>query len=55
MGLLILVTCALQYLHKKGTTNPNTDSSTTEESTESFTFNEIQKRTMQTKFCSALC
>ena len=55
MGLLLLVACALQYLHKRGTTDPNLDSSTIEELAESFSFSAIQKRTMQTRFCSNLC
>ena len=42
-------------MHKKGTTDPNTDSSTIEELTRSFSFIEIQKRTMHTIFCSVLC
>jgi hypothetical protein len=54
-GLLILVACALQYMHKKGTTDPNTDSATLEELPKSFSFGEIQKRTLQTRFCSVLC
>ena len=37
------------------TTNPNTNSSTIEELTESFSFSENQKRTLQTIFCSVLC
>jgi hypothetical protein len=35
-GLLVLVACTLQYLHKKGTSDPNADSSTIEELSESF-------------------
>jgi hypothetical protein len=54
-GLLVLVSCALQYMHKKGTTNPNADSSTIEEMAKIFSFSEIQKRTLQTRFCSVLC
>jgi hypothetical protein len=54
-GLLILVGCALQYKHKKRTTNPNAYSSTIEELTESFSSSEIKKRTLQTSFCSFLC
>ena len=49
-GLLVLVVCALQYLHKKGIADPNADSSTIKERAESFSFSEIQKRTLQTKF-----
>jgi len=54
-GLLVLVACALQYLHKTGTTDPITDLSTIEELAGSFSFREIQKRTLQTRFCSVLC
>ncbi len=45
-GLLVLVACALQYLHKKRTIDPNIDSSTIEELAESFSLSEIQKRTL---------
>ncbi len=55
MGLLVLAACAFLYMRKKGTIDPNTDSSTIEELSESFLFSEIQKRTVQTRFCSVLC
>ena len=55
MGLLVLAACAFLYMHKKGTIDPNTDSSTIEELSESFSFSEIQKRTVQTRLCSVLC
>ena len=45
-GILILVACALQYLHKRGDADPNADSSTIEELAKSFSFSEIQKRTL---------
>ena len=45
-GLLVLVACALQYLHKREDTYPCADSSTIEELAESFLFSEIQKRTL---------
>ena len=44
-GLLVLVACALQYLHKSGTTDPNTDLPTIEDMADSFSFSEIHKRT----------
>ncbi len=53
-GLLVLVACALQYMYTQRT-DPNADSSTIEELTNSFLFGEIQKRTMQTKFSSVIC
>jgi DNA-directed RNA polymerase subunit F len=40
-GLLALVACALQYLHKSGTTDPNTDPYAIEELAEIFSFSEI--------------
>jgi len=46
IGLLVLVVYALQYLHKSGTKDPNIDPSTVEDLVESFSFNEIQKKTM---------
>ena len=52
-GLLVLVACDLQYLHK-GSTYPIAYSSTMEELTKSFSFSEIQKRTVQTRFRSVL-
>ena len=54
-GLLVLVVCALQYLHKKRIIDPNAVSSTIEDLSESFSFGEIQKSTLQTRFCSVLC
>jgi hypothetical protein len=47
-GLLVLVACALQYLHKRGGGDPNANSSTIEELADSFSFGEIHKRTPQT-------
>jgi len=35
--------------------DPNVDSSTIEELADSFSFNEIQKRTLHTILCSVLC
>ena len=45
-GLLVMVACALQYLHKTGTTEPNTDPSTIEDLAGSFSFSGIHKRTI---------
>ena len=42
-------------MHKKGTIDTNTDPSTIEELAESFSFGEIQKRTLQNRLCSVLC
>ena len=53
-GLLVLVACGLHYQHKRADANPNTDFSTIEELVKSFSFSEIQKRTLQTKFCSVM-
>jgi len=55
IGLLVLVDCALQYLHKSGNTDPNTYPSTIEDVAESFSFSEIQKKTLRTRFCSVFC
>ena len=52
--MLVLVACALQYLHKSGTCAP-LDPSTIEEITDTFPFSEIRKRSLHTRFCSALC
>jgi len=54
-GLVVMVACALQYLHKTGTTDPNMDPPTIKDLTDNFSFNELLKRTMQTRFCSVLC
>ena len=54
-GLLVLVACALQYLHKKGDTEPNATSFTIEELAERLSLNEIQKRNLHTRFGSVLC
>ena len=40
---LVMVACALQYLHKSGATNPNTDPSTIEDLADNFLFSKIQK------------
>ena len=45
-GLLVLVACALQHLHKMGTTDPNIDLSTIEELAESSSLSYILKRTL---------
>jgi len=39
-GLLVLVACALQYLHKSGATDPNTNYYTIEDLADNFSFNE---------------
>ena len=40
-GLLVLVACALQYLHKSGATDPNIDPSIIEDLADNFSFGEI--------------
>jgi hypothetical protein len=42
-GLLVLVACELQYLHKTGTTDPNVDPTTIEDHADSFSLSKIQK------------
>jgi len=54
-GLLVLVTYALQYLHKTRATDPDTNPSTIEELADNFSFRQIQKSSMQTRFCSVFC
>ena len=49
-GLLVSAVCALQYLHKTGDIDTNTDPSTIEHLADNFSFGEIHKRTLQTKF-----
>ena len=53
-SLLVLVACALQYMHKSGTSAP-LDPSTIEDIADAFSFNEIRKRSLHTRFCSAPC
>ena len=53
-GLLVVLACALQYLQKSRTTDPNTDPSAIEDMADNFSFNEIHKKNMQTKLCSVL-
>jgi len=48
------VACALQYLHKSGTSAP-LDPSAIEDIADVLSFNDIRKRSLQTRFCSALC
>ena len=54
-GLLVLVPCALQYVHKSGATEHNTYPSTIEDLTDNFSFSEIYKQTMQIRLCYILC
>jgi hypothetical protein len=42
-GLLVLVACALQYLHKTRASYPVTNPSTIENLVDNFSFGEIQK------------
>ena len=53
---MVLIACALQYLHKLGVTDLNIDDpSTIEHLADSLSFGEMQKRTLQTGFCSVFC
>ena len=54
-GLLVLVACALQFLRKTETTDPNIDPFAIANLADNFSINEIQKNTMLTMFCSVLC
>ncbi len=46
--------CALKYLQKSGTSAP-LDPSTIEDIADAFSFSEIRKRSLKTRFCSVLC
>ena len=52
-GLLVLVACALQFLRQSGT--PGSVPNNIEDLAESFSFNEVRKRSLHTRFCSVLC
>jgi hypothetical protein len=54
-GLLVVVACAVQYLHQTGCEDPAVDPHILEELAESFSFAEIRKRTLQTRFCAVIC
>jgi hypothetical protein len=47
------VACALQFLSKSGT--PGSAPDNIEDLVESFSFNEVRKRSLQTRFYSVLC
>ena len=47
--------CALQYLHKPGTNTAPLDPSAIEDIADALSFSEVRKRSLQTKFCSAIC
>ncbi len=49
-GLLVLVAYALQYLHKSGTSTAPLDPSTIEDIADAFSFSEIRKRSLHTRF-----
>jgi hypothetical protein len=51
----VLVACAIQYLHQSGCEDPAIDPSVLESLAESFSFAEIRKRTIQTRFCAVIC
>ena len=54
-GLLVLVACALQHLNKSRTTGPNTVPYTIADMADNFSFSEIHKKNLQTRFCSVIC
>jgi len=54
-GLLVLVACALQYLHKTQRADYTFDPSSIEDLAGSFSFSEIRKRIMHTRLSSVLC
>jgi hypothetical protein len=47
-GILVLVVCALQFLRKSGTLGSAPDN--IEDLAESFSFSEVRKRSLQTRF-----
>ena len=49
-----MIAYALQYLHKSGTSAP-LDPSVIEDIADAFSLSEIRKRSLHTRFCSALC
>ena len=50
-----MLACALQFLHKSRQFIAPLDPSTIEDIAEAFSFGEIRKKSIQTRFCSALC
>ena len=52
-GFLALVACALRLMRNSGT--PCTVPDNIEDLAESFSFSEVRKRSLQTRFCSVLC
>ena len=51
----MLVACAIQYLHQSGCEDPAVDPTIREGLAESFSFAEIRKKTIQTRFCAVIC
>ena len=54
-GPLVLVACAIKYLHQSECEDPAMDSTILEGLAESFFFAEIRKRTAQTRSCAVIC
>ena len=54
-GLLVIVTCTLRLLQKTGMGDSRLDPSTIEDLADAFSFCEIRKRSLQTRFCTILC
>jgi hypothetical protein len=54
-GLLIIVACVLRLLEKNGMGDSGLDPSTIEDLADAFSFCEIRKRSLQTRFCAVLC
>ena len=54
-GLLVLVACRLQQLLLQPSPPPDLDMGMLADLAESFSFSEVRKRTLQSRFCSVLC
>ena len=54
-GLLVMVACALKFLHMTERADQSLDPSSIEDLAEMFSFSEIRKRTLHTRFSFVLC
>jgi len=51
----VLVACAIQYIYQSGCEDHAVDPTMLEGLAESFSFAEIRKRTIHTRFCAVVC
>jgi len=54
-GFLVLVACVIQYLHQTRSDDHAVDLTLLAGLAESFSFGEIRKKSLQTRFCSVVC